>query len=374
MKLLALAEGADHVCYRYRLAAFEPALARAGWQLECMPLAKNSLARVRQLCHARQADAVVLQRKLLPWWQLRFLRKHARLLIFDLDDAVFHRDSFHRKGTQSWQRMARFWATVYASDIVLAGNEFLRRQVAALTDAAKAFWFPTCVVPQRYPLARHQRCGTLRLVWIGQRSTVPSLYAAHGQLSAAAAACGELAGATLAAAKERCVELEQPDGGSGAAMELRVVSDVFPKLAGLRVIERPWSASGEAAEVAAADVGISWLPGDDWSRGKCGLKVLQYMAAGLPVVANRVGVHTEMIIHGKTGFLADTPPEWAAAMARLAGDAELRAAMGAAARRRVEALYSVAAWEESFVRWLDPCARGARRDPCAPVARLERAA
>ncbi len=386
MKLLALAEGADHVCYRYRLAAFEPALARAGWQLECLPLAKNSLARFRQLRRARHADAVVLQRKLLPFWQLRRLRKHARRLIFDFDDAVFHRDSYHRKGIQSWQRMIHFWATVYCADAVLAGNEFLRRQAAAFVEPERVYLFPTCIDPSRYPLARHEPGGPLRLVWIGQRSTLPSLDAASQQLAAAADACNALTrssrrslGNALRGDPGSEFGAAQPDGGtarspfsteaaSPAGMELHVVSDVFPKLPGVKVVERPWSASGEAAELAAAHLGVSWLPDDDWSRGKCGLKVLQYMAAGLPVVANRVGVHTDMIVDGQTGFLADTPQEWAAAVARLAADPTLRATMGVAARRRVEQIYSVAAWQQQFIGLLGRLSGEHRGTPMGQAA------
>jgi glycosyltransferase involved in cell wall biosynthesis len=136
-------------------------------------------------------------------------------------------------------------------------------------------------------------------------------------------------------------------------LELRVVSDVFPQLAGVRVVPLPWSAATETAELAQSDVGISWLPDDRWSRGKCGLKVLQYMAAGLPVVANRVGVHREMVVDGVTGFLADTPDEWVQALRRLSQDVALRAAMGAAARRRVEAEYSVEGWKAPFAAAID---------------------
>ena len=64
----------------------------------------------------------------------------------------------------------------------------------------------------------------------------------------------------------------------------------------------PWTEASEAVEIAGADIGISWMPDDAWSRGKCGLKVLQYLAAGLPVVANPVGVQIEMVRHGETGF------------------------------------------------------------------------
>jgi glycosyltransferase involved in cell wall biosynthesis len=83
------------------------------------------------------------------------------------------------------------------------------------------------------------------------------------------------------------------------------------------------------------------MPDDNWSRGKCGLKLLQYMAAGLPVVANRIGVHKEIVLHGETGFLADTAEEWQNAIGQLATDPALRRRMGAAGRRRLAADYSV---------------------------------
>ena len=127
-------------------------------------------------------------------------------------------------------------------------------------------------------------------------------------------------------------------------MTLRVICDALPRLSGLRTELRPWSSNSEAAELADADIGISWLCDDLWGQGKCGLKVLQYMAAGLPVVANSVGVHRKMIVHGESGFLVDTPEEWAEAVARLAENPSLRQRMGAAARRTVESDYDVHCW------------------------------
>ncbi|HVX16083.1 MAG TPA: glycosyltransferase family 4 protein [Pirellulales bacterium] len=338
MRLLAFSEGADHVCYRYRVAPFARALARAGWQLECEPLVQRQgwLARRRQLRGASRADAVLLQRRLLPLWQLRTLRRSARRLVFDFDDAVFHRDSYHRKGIESWHRAARFWNTVYAADLVLAGNRFLFDQAAALVGSERVRLFPTCVEPRHYRTAPHTDRRPLRLAWIGQRTTLPSLYCMREQLETSTTRC---------------------------SFELRVVSDVFPTFDSVRIVPLAWSAETETDHLAESDVGISWLPDDGWSRGKCGLKVLQYMAAGLPVVANRVGVHREMIVDGVTGYLADTPLEWTAALRRLADDASLRAAMGAAGRRRVENEYSVARWETPFAAAIDGLASSATGTP-----------
>ncbi len=133
-------------------------------------------------------------------------------------------------------------------------------------------------------------------------------------------------------------------------LRLKVICDRFLELKHLPVVRCPWAEETEAVELAAADVGISWVPDDQWSRGKCGLKVLQYMAAGLPVVANPVGVHVEMVRHGDNGFLAETPGQWAEAVARLAHDPALRRRMGRSGRRRVESDYSVPA---GAARWLN---------------------
>src|SRR5207249_9771653 len=117
---------------------------------------------------------------------------------------------------------------------------------------------------------------------------------------------------------------------------LKLICDRFLKFANLPVTRCRWSGEDEAGDLATADIGISWLPDDAWSRGKCGLKVLQYMAAGLPVVANPVGVQAELVRDGETGFLVRTPEQWQQAIGRLTHDPQLRQRLGQAGRRRVE--------------------------------------
>jgi hypothetical protein len=328
MKVLALTEAPNHVCYRYRIEAFAGALADRGWTLESLPLVPGTFQRNAQLRAAAAADAVILQRKLLPLWQVRLLRAHSKLLIYDFDDALFHRDSYSRKGPLSWARLAHFWATIYAADAVFAGNDYLLDQAAAYIDPRRVHRMPTCVDPKLYPLARHHRRGAdVKLVWIGQHSTLSCLNFAQPLLSAAASGL--------------------------PGLELRVICNRFPKLDGIQVVPRQWSAASEAFELADADIGISWLPDDPWSLGKCGLKVLQYMAAGLPVVANPVGMNREMVVHGKTGYLASTKAEWAAAVARLAGDIALRQRLGEAGRDLVRREFSVEQWAPRFAALVD---------------------
>ncbi len=325
MKLLALVESPEHVCCRYRIRAFSAALEAAGWSVNYQSLAPGVVGRVRQLQRAAQFDAVILQRRLLPAWQLGVLRHHARHLIFDFDDAVLFRDSYDPRGIQSRRRLGRFMRTVRMADAIIAGNDFLAD--CALRAGGKVdqvIVIPTCVEPGIYPDSSQHAVDSADLVWVGSSSTLKGLEQARPIWNAIAK--------------------------SVADVRMRILCDRFPSGFPMRTIEVPWQEATEASEIASAQIGVAWLPDDDWSRGKCGLKVLQYQAAGLPVIANPVGVHAEMVVHGETGFLCKTPEQWSDAVARLAADSSLRAQMGLLARRRVELGYSVAAWSQTFVR------------------------
>ena len=115
MRLLALVDSPEHVCCRYRLAAFRPTLEREGHALELSPWPASWLARWHLPRDLGRADAVLIQRRLLPRWLLGRVRRAARLLLFDLDDAVYLRDSYSPRGLHSTTRLRRFAATVRAS-------------------------------------------------------------------------------------------------------------------------------------------------------------------------------------------------------------------------------------------------------------------
>jgi glycosyltransferase involved in cell wall biosynthesis len=327
VRLVALVESPDHVCCRYRLAAFRPYLEAAGHTLDLRPWPRRWWSRLRLSHHLRGADVVILQRRLLPIWLLYLLRCAAPRLVFDFDDAVFLRDSYSPRGLHSAARLHRFMATVETADVVVAGNPYLADEARRWAAApGRVHLVPTCVEPTRYIPARHQGAG-VELVWVGSSSTLQGL--------------------------EMVRPLLEQVGRDVPGARLKLVSDRFLRLDHLPVVECPWTEDGEAADIAAADVGVSWVPDDLWSRGKCGLKVLQYMAAGLPVVANPVGVQAEMVRHGETGFLARTPAEWVEALRRLAADPDLRRRLGAAGRRRAEAEFSVEAGAARWVSLLD---------------------
>lgn len=326
MHLLVLYD--REISYRYRIGDFAPLLHAHGWTVEAHWMERSLRHRMEMIRRAQQADVVLLQRRLIAGWSRWMLRRASRRLIYDFDDAIYLRDSNSPKAAHCGRRLRRFAAAVASADAVTAGNRHLLKMAARFARPGRAQFVPTCVDVQRYGLAEHWRRGQqMKLVWIGTSSTLPSLEEARDGLA-------------LAAARHK-------------GMHLRVVCDAFPEWDDVPIERRTWSGPREPADLAEADIGISWLPEHPWSAGKCGLKVLQYMAAGLPVVANAVGVHRELIEHGRTGFLASTPREWSESIARLSASPALRKLMGQRGRQLVESRYSSQAAGASLVELLN---------------------
>ncbi len=329
MRVAAFVDKPDHVSCRYRLAAFQPYFQSAGYRLEFRSWPKSCWSKLRMSRIAEEADAVIVQRRLLPPSLLYQLRTRTRRLIFDFDDAVYLRNSYSHKGLESPQRLLAFMAMCETADVLIPGNNHLKDQAARWTSPDRINVIPTCIDTAEYPTAMHSRKGDgVQMVWIGSSSTLRGL--------------------------ERIAPIMERLGRDCPGISLKVICKRFPKFRELPIVTRRWRRDTEAADLAGADIGISWIPDDPWSLGKCGLKVLQYMAAGLPVIANPVGAQAEMVRHGENGFLVQTPQQWVEAVRCLMSDAALRARMGEAGRQRVEEEYSVRAAAPVWVRLLAP--------------------
>jgi glycosyltransferase involved in cell wall biosynthesis len=326
--LTALVESPNHVCCRYRLDAFRLYLERAGHKLNIRSFPRSWWTWLQIKYSLGATDAVVIQRRLLPHWKFALLRRAAPRLLFDFDDAVFLRDSYSAKGLHSGRRLTRFTRTVAQADAVIAGNAFLVEEASRWNNGSRIHLIPTCVDPAAYSVAEHRRAGDgVELVWIGSSSTLKGLNIIRPML--------------------------EDLGQAWPGLRLKLICDRYFNLETMPVVHCRWSVVTEADELGRADIGLSWVPNDPWSQGKCGLKVLQYMAAGLPVIANPVGVQAEIVRHDETGFLATTPGEWSQAVGRLMHDPALRRCMGEAGRRRVEKEYSVATGAATLVKVLD---------------------
>ena len=308
-RLLFISKGAKASSTRYRALQFFQLWRAAGFEPSHITASGGIGATFSMLRQASRADIVIVLRKTFPPPLLWLLRRTARRLVFDFDDAIF----CNTDGTPSRTRMARFKAMIRACDHVFAGNAFLAAQAAAFNPAVSLI--PTCVDAERYHVAADKPADTVDLVWIGSHSTRKYLAEAMPWLKAAAQKVSSL--------------------------RLKIVADFDLSGCGVTTLPVAWRAETEAQELATSHIGIAPMRDDDWSRGKCALKVLQYMAAGLPVVSSKAGANAEVITEGETGYLVATTGEWAEQIACLAQDAALRRRMGEAGRRLVEADYSV---------------------------------
>ncbi|KPL02931.1 MAG: hypothetical protein AMK75_02085 [Planctomycetes bacterium SM23_65] len=319
----------DHVCVRHRVDVFVPALQRRGWIVEKWVLPRGLLKRLRLFWRLRRADVVVVVRKLLRRGQLGFLRWCSRRLVFDFDDAVVYRDSSRAKQL-SRGRAGRFRRMMRASDRAIAGNAYLARLVAG--HGGRASTIPTCVdVGRLSPAATKRAGGKVVIGWIGSHSTLMYLEPLHRVFE----------------------ELARRYGHS---VVLKVVCDKFPEAMGLEVIEKPWALDDELADLRTFDIGIMPLPDDAWTRGKCGFKLLQYMAVGIPVVASSVGVNVEIVRDGENGFLANDDARWVEVLSDLIEDVELRHRIGRQGWASLHGRYTVADWAGRYVQVIEEVA------------------
>lgn len=319
--LAVLTSDPDGPVVRHRWRAYETHLARAGIVLEIVPWPKSRSRRRFALARATAADGVIMSSRLLGAWDRRRLRHRARRLAFDFDDALPFRDS-RRGATRSNTRRRRFLALVEAADAVYAGNRFL---AALATEAGKdPLVLPTTVDVPTGEIAAEPDGELTTIGWIGSRATLPYLEERALVLSALVA--------------------------SGKRFKLRVIADaepVFPP--GIPCETVRWELATWEAALTAIHFGLAPLPDDPWTRGKCGLKILQMLALGRPVVASAVGVQADQVVDGKTGFLADSRESFLEGILKLMEDPALRRRLGEAGREDVRRHWSVEAWAPRVV-------------------------
>jgi glycosyltransferase involved in cell wall biosynthesis len=328
MEVICLVESMEHVCCRYRLRQFQPYLAGRGVQLQYRELPRGSWSRWRAMGTLLRGSAILHQRRLLDPVSVRLLRRRAQRLLYDFDDALLYRDSHQAPHFVSLGRTWRFRSLMAAADTVLAGNAYLAELAAAAGAKGEIHVIPTCVDVLSYPLPdRPERVGRdVRLVWIGSSRTLLYL---EGLRPVLEKVCRAVPG-----------------------LKVRVICDRFPAWGTVPVEQIRWSERTERQALAEADIGMAPLPDDPWTRGKCGLKVLQYMACGLPVVASPVGVQASLVVDGVTGFLARDPRDWVDAIVQLVQEPALRHSMGLAGRERALAHYDVRVWAPVLARLL----------------------
>lgn len=333
MKVLALTRyGRTGASSRMRFHQYLPALEATGIQVDMAPLFSDGYVRglqqgrrspwevlrayagrVSSLRRAVGFDLLWIEKEALPWLPagLELALMSGRVpFVLDYDDAVFHSYDQHRSAWVRQWLAGKHPALMRRAALVVAGNGYLA-DFARAAGAVRVEVVPTVIDLARYPAPGWggARSGALLTIgWIGQRATASFL-------------------TPLAPVFERL-------SAEGRARFAAIGIDTAAL--GLPMQAVPWTEATEVASISQFDVGVMPLVDESFERGKCGYKLIQYMACGLPVVASPVGVNCHIVEHGVNGFLAETPRQWQEALQSLTADPGLRLRMGQAGRRKVE--------------------------------------
>ncbi|MES2462442.1 MAG: glycosyltransferase family 4 protein [Armatimonadota bacterium] len=259
----------------------------------------------------KEFDLVWMEKEAFPYapaWGERLLNRNGMPYVVDYDDATFHQYDSHRRPQIRRLLGGKIAEVMRRSAIVIAGNRYLA-DYALGNGASRVEYLPTAVDLSQYASAEHSKEEGFTIGWIGTPLTAAYLETSRAALTQ----IWQASGCSLRFVGAGTMDWSQP-----------------------RPDVRPWSEETEVEEIRRFSVGIMPLPDAPFERGKCGYKLIQCMACGVPVVASPVGVNRTLIRHGENGFLAETDAEWVEALECLRDDPLLRFRMGEAARRTVE--------------------------------------
>ena len=342
MRILALMPGLYDTSpgQRYRLEQWDPLLRQRGVEITYAPfedselhsivykpgqlgkklqlVTRNLARRLSTIGEAKNYDLVYVFREaalLGPPIFERLIAQQRTPFVFDFDDAIFVSYRSPSNGYLSYLKFASKTKTICRlASHVMVGNPYLAEYARQVNDNVTVV--PTTIDTQKYQVRPPKTDdGPLTIGWTGSFSTVQHLD-------------------TLRGALKKLAETEN--------FRLRVIGTPAYELPPIDVEAMPWRAATELEDLCKIDIGVMPLPDDNWSKGKCGLKALQFMALGIPTICSPVGVNTDIIQDNENGFLAATEAEWVDKLSRLLRSAELRRRVGDAGRATVEQKYSAA--------------------------------
>lgn len=328
MRLLVISNNPDRASFRQRIGIHLRLIEEHDVDCEIAALPAGLFARQKLFRYAADFHGLLLHRKMLNFWDGWWLRRYGKRVIYDFDDAIMYGD--RKPDRISRLRFRRFGRSVALAHLVVAGNEYLAEHARRYNSAVR-------VLPTGLDLGAYrtrpprQSDGNVRLAWIGSRSTLKYLRQIAPALEEVGRQCGSVV--------------------------LRIICDEFFDLKSIRVEKHRWSMETEANDLATSDIGLAPLPDNAFTRGKCGFKILQYQAAGLPVVAAPVGVNGEYVPDGVAGFHATTTSEWADALMRLIRDGGLRTRMGEAGAAHVTG-FDAPIIGRQWAQWIVACLKG----------------
>ena len=326
---------------RLRFLQFFAGLERSGLQVTVQPLISDAMLKTRYvqgsygvtglvrayaerwkaMMSRQDFDLLWVEKEALPWvpFWLECALLEGRPYVLDYDDAVFHNYDQNSRSWVRWFYGDRLDRLMAGAALVVSGNSYLAAH-AHEAGAPRVEVIPTSIDLDHYPIQhvasplRPFEEALPRIVWVGSPSTARYLDLLQEPLQ------------TLAVRH---------------SFVLRLIGCDAVDIPGVQVEVMPWSETTEFDNISSCDIGVMPLLDSLWEQGKCGYKLIQYMACGLPVVASLVGVNSEIVQSGQNGFLARTSAEWVSALGELLDSQELRRVMGLAGRSSVESTYCI---------------------------------
>jgi glycosyltransferase involved in cell wall biosynthesis len=329
---------------RYRSLQYFPYLENAGincthapllsdeylevlYETESRPLLKSAqgyLGRLQALLQIRTYDVIVIEKELLPYAPAIFERllSHLRTpYIVDYDDAVFHNYDLSDNPIVRRLLSSKIDVVMHGADAVVAGNEYLASR-ARDAGASRVEIIPTVIDLNRYKYVPPSGEEPFTIGWIGSPTTVKYVK-------------------NIIPALQKISEDQE--------IKIVLVGSGSVEAPGVLVETQEWSEETEIEYITSFDVGIMPLENSPWERGKCGIKLIQYMGCGKPVVASPVGMNTEIITHDRNGLFAKSNDEWAESLLRLNDNQKLAKEMGREGRKLVVSQYSL---QSAKYRWI----------------------
>lgn len=312
MKILFLLYPAEVASGRYRARQYLDYLIKEGFSCQTNYLHNGKfitkwIYRLKILLHLPSADIVFLQKAISVSDKLfNLIKRFKKKLVYDFDDALFLTPG-----------KDRFLEIIKMSDLIITGNNFLKENILSLNS--KIIVIPTTVDTDKYQPRRHTSANKLIIGWIGSKTTNQYVNYVSRVIT------------TIGLKYKIAFKIISSNTEDVKLNEFKNVDLVFKK----------WNLQTEINDLLSIDIGIMPLPDDGWTKGKCGLKALQYMACGIPAICSPVGVTREIIKDGINGYLADSEEEWISKLGKLIEDEPLRNKVGAEGRATVEKHYSL---------------------------------
>jgi glycosyltransferase involved in cell wall biosynthesis len=286
---------------------------------------KNVLLRTKEALTASNYDIIFIYREATMLGTSifeRWMAKSKARLIFDFDDSIWLPNiSGGNRGLEFLKRPEKTKEILSVCDFVIAGNKYLKDYASNYSENVEII--PT-TIDMSYHVKKESDKSTICIGWTGTETTIPHfLYI-----------------------KESLEKVYKKYGGK---VYFKLIADKHIKVPELNLETTFWKKEIEVEQLSEIDIGIMPLPDNEWTRGKCGFKGLQYMSLAIPTIMSPVGVNSEIIQHGENGFLATTSEEWESCLSQLIEDEVLRKKIGSQAQKTVEEKYSVKANEAKYL-------------------------